>query len=83
MANYSMDEIYFDSGQSNQVVESRGTRLFRFRSLSGKYAQTSDGHGKNEKINFDLSRISMFTESHSESTENHLSSSGTSSQDTF
>ena len=37
-AFYSLGEIYFATWQSNPVVEGKGTRLFRFHSLSRKDA---------------------------------------------
>ena len=39
MGTHSVDEICFTTWQSNQVGESKGTRLLRFSSLSGKGAR--------------------------------------------
>ena len=60
MAIYSVDEVCLATWQCNQVVERKGTRLFRFSSLSGKDARRSRCHGEVEIKN---SNIFFFSKS--------------------
>ena len=52
MASYSLEKIFFATWQSNQAVESKGTRLLRFGALSRKDARIPCRYGQMERTNW-------------------------------